>query len=86
MNSIIAEEDNPATEESLFLKSENSTSLILNEDDDDDSPRLKAKLRAQRAKLEKYAHLLKRKEDAKIGAESESGGGHSSNTTPVPGS
>ena len=85
MNSVIAEEDNPATEESLLLKSENSQSLILDEDDDD-SPRLKAKLRAQRAKLEKYAHLLKRQGDAKVGAESESGGGQSSNTTPVPGS
>jgi hypothetical protein len=85
MNSIIAEEDNPATEESLFLKSENSQSLILDEDDDD-SPRLKAKLRAQRAKLEKYAHILKRQGDVNVGAESESGGGQSSNTTPVPGS
>ena len=85
MNSVIAEEDNPATEESLFLKSENSQSLILDEDDDD-SPRLKAKLKAQRAKLEKYAHLLKRQGDPKVAAESESGGGQSSNTTPVPGS
>ena len=57
MNSVIPEEDNPATEESLFLKSENSQSM--NFEDDDDSPRLKAKLKAQRAKLEKYAHLLK---------------------------
>ena len=85
MNTVIAEEDNPATEDSMFLKSENSQSLILDEDDDD-SPRLKAKLRAQRAKLEKYAHLLKRQEDTKVGAESESRGGQSSNTTPVPGS
>ena len=44
MNSVIPEEDNPATEESLFLKSENSQSM--NFEDDDDSPRLKAKLKA----------------------------------------